>query len=743
MRNFQKKPTCLLLLIVLTFTCSAIDLKTKNLTVGISDNGEITSMVRSDGKKIAPFHLSTDLLGCKVVGVVHSRKCEDGSFLVEKKLVNDSLSASCILTEHFIPTTNSIRCELTIKGDGEPWGSRIDTKMNYPNRAEETKIWTSWAAPQFDSSRVSSNLRDALQKIEPAKKIDNNHSWIDPLVPVPFANATYYYGAPYFQSDKMGLSFIPFQENLVCIPLISILEESENSGFTIALSPEDNILDLTIKTTEVGTVTFSRIHNRISNKNSLKFSFDIIPHEGDWRCGLEWMRNRYPGFFLPKNPSVNQMGGTAAYSSYSMESMNFDVEKMKKMAFTVNWQASFDFPYMGMYIPPVQRNEKWRRFGGDMITIAEMDNFAKKYRDKGFYVLNYFNVTEFGAKVIYPPTSSMINKSDDNLLWKDCNEILYTKFGNAILPMPEKSIKNPKFKNAKVPIPFYTWENGIAMDCGDSTYCEFLLDQARRHVAEIPNSFGICIDRFDWFRMFNERADDGISWFEGKPARSLVTSWKNLSPKLSLIMHGANKVIFGNNHSKRIDILQDIDGLFDEFTYSGSALNLTALLCINKPALGWTDVAETVRREGGDSFFQKYLYMSVFPMCPFPNNDHSITQSPDVDQFYLDYGPLMKLMQGREWVLKPHVVSVKDQMAKVNIFKIKDGYSIPVVYGKKDNIELNINDLDGLKDGFSCQAWHPGIEKPVTVEYKKEGKTITLNVPMKRGCAMVYLSNRK
>ncbi len=739
MRNIQKKQTCLLLLVFISIAASAFQLKTKNLIVGISEKGDITSIIRSDGVKISPFHLSNELHGCKIVGETHSRKCEDGSFVIEKKLINDSLQASCILTEHFIPSPNSIRCELTIKGEGKPWGTRIDTKLTYPNQPAETKIWTTWGAPQFDSLMVQGNLKTDLTKIEPPAS-DRAHYWIDPLVPVPFVNATYFYGAPYFQYENMAVGFIPSQENLISIPFVSVFEENKDAGLTIALSPEDNIINLTMKTTADGTITFSRLHNRISPENTIKFSFDLIAHQNDWRCGLAWMKDTYPDFFLPKNPLANQMGGTAAYSSYSMESMNFDVEKMKKMAFTVNWQASFDFPYMGMYLPPLQRNEKWKRFGGDMITINGMDDFAKKYREMGFYVLNYFNVTEFGSNVKSPP-SSIITPKPDSELWKDCNDILYSKFKKAILPIPENSIKEPKFKNSAVPVPFYTWENGIAMDCGDSVYSSFLLEQARRHVKEIPNSFGICIDRFDWFRMFNEREDDGISWFEGKPVRSLISSWKKLSPKLSSIMHGANKVIFANNHDKRIDLLGDVDGLFDEFSYCGNSLNLTSFMCISKSALGWTDEAGTVRKEGGDSFFQKYLYMGIFPMCPFPNNDHSISPSPDVDQAYLDYGPLMKLMQGREWVLQPHVVSVSDHLAKVNIFKIRGGFSIPVVYAKSDVIEVKVINLNGLNDLISCQALYPGTEKPVNIKYKTIGKTIILSVPVKGGCAMVYLKN--
>jgi hypothetical protein len=739
-RKINRAILCVLLIALLS--CSGNRLTTLDMSVILSVRGEITGIQLSGNRQTKPFGLATSLQGCKVEGAVVSRKNKDGSFEFEKTVVNDSLNNSCVITEHYFPTPNSIRCELTIEGKGEPWGASIETKLHYPVKDGETKLWTSWGAPQFDSLKVSNNLHHALRKFGPRGKKDNSHTWIDPLIPVPFANALYYYGAPYFQYTHTRVGFIPFQENLICIPMASILDEGNNSGLTIALSPEDNIIDLTMKTSDDGTITFSRLFNRISKGKVVKFSFDIVAHQNDWRCGLDWMQTRYPEYFFPENKLANQMGGTAAYSSYSMESLNFDVDKMKKMAFTVNWQASFDFPYMGMYLPPVKRNEKWRRFGGDLITISAMDDFAKKYRNKGFYVLNYFNVTEFGAKVKYPPLSEQVNKPDSEL-WKDCNELLYSKFRKAILPIPEKSIKDPKLKNAPVPVPYYTWEGGIAMDCGDSIYSNFLLNQARRHINEIPNSYGICIDRLDWLRMFNERADDGITWYGGKPVRSLVTSWKNLSPKLASIMHGANKVIFANNHSKRIDILKDIDGLFDEFTYSGSSLNLTSFMCLSKPALGWTDVAETIRREGGDWFFQKYLYMGIFPMCPFPNNDHSITQSDDVDQLYLDYGPLMKLMQGREWVLKPHIVRVKDQAAKVNIFKIKGGYSVPVVYGEKDKIEVVLTDLEKLKEPFFCKTYHPGCEQPVNVAYHRVGKTITINVPLIRGCAMLYLTNDK
>jgi len=56
--------------------------------------------------------------------------------------------------------------------------------------------------------------------------------------------------------------------------------------------------------------------------------------------------------------------------------------------------------------------------------------------------------------------------------------------------------------------------------------------------------------------------------------------------KLGPQMHDAGKVIFCNNHDKRIDVLRYTDGIFDEFTYAGAPLNLIAFLTVRKPALG-------------------------------------------------------------------------------------------------------------------------------------------------------------
>ena len=59
---------------------------------------------------------------------------------------------------------------------------------------------------------------------------------------------------------------------------------------------------------------------------------------------------RYPQWFNPPNPRVDEMAGCAAYSA---DERHFDVADLYRMAFRINWKCSEDFPYMGMFLPPL------------------------------------------------------------------------------------------------------------------------------------------------------------------------------------------------------------------------------------------------------------------------------------------------------------------------------------------------------------------------------------------------------
>ena len=427
--------------------------------------------------------------------------------------------------------------------------------------------------------------------------------------------------------------------------MITVLDKKAGYGVSVVVSPEEYTQDMTLETSERGDITFRRLFHRIVKTNTIRFALDIVVHKPDWRCGLDWTSRRYPEYFEPVHPIEKDMYGTGAYSNHDVA---FDVQRMKAMAFSVNWKASFDFPYMGMFLPPVDSKTTWTSFGRKKTSIGQMQAYSKKMKDLGFFVLNYFNVAEFGTKVTYPPP---VKSTRDGEEWKNCNDFMYKNFPDAVLRVPEAmSLEGNIYPRTKHGSPFFTWEDAVAMDCGNKQYADFLIEQAQRHLEKIRILTAFASTGWTGFVCSTSAPTTEDPGLPKSLLALFILSWQQFMERLGPLVHKDNKVIFVNNHDKRLDLLKHTDGFFDEFTYEESPLNLTAFTAIKKPFSGWTAEVKNLKKDGPDNFFQKYLYMGAFPMCPFPGNDHSIGPDAWADKQYLDYGPLMRMMKGREWV---------------------------------------------------------------------------------------------
>ncbi len=360
-----------------------------------------------------------------------------------------------------------------------------------------------------------------------------------------------------------------------------------------------------------------------------------------------------------------------------------------------------------------------------------MNDYARYMKDNGFYVLNYFNVTEFGknmghfnapGRVITPD-----RKPDEPGLWKDKDAFLKNAIPGAALE--GAFLLGP---------PVMAGYHATATDCGDPEYQKFILEQADRHNRMIPDSFGICIDRLDWLSKYNPNGDDGVSWVDGKPSRALYSSFLSLMDKLGPMMHDAGKVIFVNPDNTKLDWMKHADGIIDEHAHFGPGLNTSAFVCMRKPVITWSNFTAELNESQPDAYIQRHLHMGAYPMAPYPWNHHCTQPSKEADELFLAYGPLLDEMRGKKWVLTPHCV--ESDSAKVNLFEVPGGYAMPVTFaGNAGMATVRIRNVAGLKK-LKCHVIHPGIEgsKPLTGEYE-EG-TLTLTVPIVRNCAMVTLN---
>jgi hypothetical protein len=200
-------------------------------------------------------------------------------------------------------------------------------------------------------------------------------------------------------------------------------------------------------------------------------------------------------------------------------------------------------------------------------------------------------------------------------------------------------------------------------------------------------------------------------------------------------------VIFCNPHMNRLDLMEWIDGVYNEFGHVGHDMNLSSFLTLYKPLICWTPDRGTVMKSP-DAYFQRHLLMGAFPTAPFPGNDHTIEPDSEVERFYGDYGAMFTRMHGRTWVLLPGVTEVIRGGALSNVFRTGDRVIVPVMMGTADTAEVRLRHCLalGLDASLRVEAWYPGEASPVTRRVTAAADELNLTVPLKRGCVFLVYS---
>ena len=85
-------------------------------------------------------------------------------------------------------------------------------------------------------------------------------------------------------------------------------------------------------------------------------------------------------------------------------------------------------------------------------------------RRLGFHVLNYFNVTEFGATTGQPKAADPKHRPADR--WKNVHNFMREDVADGILLDPQGRR-------------YGSWEGCVAMDCAGPKYRAFLLEPGR------------------------------------------------------------------------------------------------------------------------------------------------------------------------------------------------------------------------------------------------------------------------
>jgi len=702
------------------------------IAITLSSSGEITGVRSPLTGWQAPVSGQTLLDSCSMTGKTAVRRRGEGGLEFRRTFIPADGTMRITVIDRFLPDNGSIRWETEITGGTHPWSTGIGTSLGVTDTAG-ARFWTTWGDPD---------------QVSPEAWAPHPDGWESPLESRPLREMHLVYGGHFGKGGGYA------------VPVYSLMFPARGTAIGLAMSPEDTLLDMQMVTTAGGRVTQTRNFNRLQAGRPVRFTMHIFLSSCDWRGVMAFMAARYPAWFNPPAPNAGDVSGLGAYSSWEGE---IDATKYRAMGGIVNWKASFDFSYMGMFIPPVASDTTpWKRFdatsGGEpapgqttTTTIARMAAYAARMKSLGFATLNYFNVTEFGGfsefgKAVAYPNPHPRGDAD---VWRNPTAFLYDNFPGALLfgviddrGWSTRSPAQLMFPHASFPDrPYWTWGGAIVTDVGDSAYAAFLLRQARLHVEKFPASDGIAIDRFDWFNEYNAHADDGMTWIAGRPVRALLNSYRAFMPRLSRIMHDAGKVIFCNPHMCRIEMMRWIDGVYSEFGHIGHDMNMAAFLTPDKPLICWTPDSATVM-QSPDRYFQRHLFMGAFPTAPFPGNDHTIGPNPAVERCYLDYGMMFTLMHGRRWVLTPGVVDVPGGEALCNLFACPGRVVVPIVFGRGDTAHLRVRHLSEI--GFflppAAEVWYPGASAPLEAAVIPSRDQLDITVPLQRGCAFVVLT---
>ena len=452
-----------------------IEVRGGGVTVELSANGQVVEAKLGQNRLPRAVTAETALAGCRPDGKITIQRL-DGGVEFQKPLLHEVTKNRCLLVERFLPTKKSVRWEIEIHGQRGPWTTDIVTRLQYPD-ARNARLWTAWSDP------------------------DQHDGWQDPLVLRPFADRLWNYNGG------------PGEANLVAVPITTIVEPAAETGFSLVLSPEDILLDQTLNTSATGRLSWTRSKHRIVAGRPLRFAMDLVSHAADWRGGLAWMVARYPAVVQSAQPAGRSDGRLRGLLGRRTPFRRTDLHRM---AFRINWKCSEDFPYMGMFLPPLSDDERYLARG----TLSSRPSRASR------------------LQLLQEPERLLTLDAAERLLCTQLFQRDGVRTEHALarpaaegnprrrpLERPERlSLRQASERRCsctrtsrRLLGPGAWWSTP-----GDPAYQKFLLEQAQRHIDRLPAADGICIDRMDWLRYYNPRGDDGVSWVEGKPARSYL-----------------------------------------------------------------------------------------------------------------------------------------------------------------------------------------------------------------------------
>jgi hypothetical protein len=633
-----------------------------------------------------------------VVLSVRSQRTKSGGVHVLRELIVNAASpmATLPLQPYHVSVADIFEPDMQLGGitwtaaisanasvpEGSPWRTKICTQLQFP-------------APFADAFWVP---RAGLPRTS-----HSNADWEDVLA-LELASAPprlLQFGEGFLSgADGAGADEIT--------PLPLVLHVSQRQGVALAVvhSLNDTTFGATMAVSANGS-RWSRLFNRLGGGGThsavdITFTSHLVPVQGEShnmggvRAALGFIADAYSPTFEPHEAAAAAVSefGLGMYSCANAADHNLTA--LHQVGGNVVWDASFWWPYQGMFLPPLsvinatppsgKNNLTWlSNLGGgeqtacgpmfthgQRVALADVHAAGTAASAAGLAQLSYFNLDFFGQTPAYPspPSSSLPPATLDD--WHNSTLWLarHLRASSCAPPYGTCSTRD--------------WQGSIAMDPGDATWANFLEEQAETKVAALGEAFrGIVIDEphvQEWVWGRTEAGGGGAGWC-GRPCASLLGGWLSTAARVAARVHsapvqggGGGVVLTNQIHTLRPELLRAADGVFTEAHPAQSNapryVNAIGLLTMRCVGIVWTESADEVAGAGGqgtagqaemDAFFHQRLYMGVFPMAPALGNDHAIGDdcSSAVRGTYVDHAHMLRQLRGAQWLLRPDALRVQ------------------------------------------------------------------------------------
>jgi hypothetical protein len=397
-------------------------------------------------------------------------------------------------------------------------------------------------------------------------------------------------------------------------PALTILDEDFGFGLTVALSPEDKTVYSRLNVSTSSTYAFDRYQERFGAAD-VNLTTMLYLHEPDWRPALAAVRDTWPAFVYPNETvATPSFDGLMAYADYRGDEAAggptagtaIPFETLRAMGTKVNWDASFPFmgtPFVGEGGISGPFDENWTTCychpdnpvssNGPRAcrknSWKAMESAYQELQSKaGVSTLAYGNMYMFGYKIqpfkMWESSSIFSSACDppstDDYQRSNCS--LNMEFGK----WRDAAMFDPA-TGEQMLYPYGDY--GLAIvDPGEPKWQAHMAAFHLKQTLKTPSLVGVALDEQQYLGSMNAKRDDGIGWYTGKPAASLLVSFITASAAIArTALHPSGRGLLVNPHVTRLDMFRELDGILDEFGDAPTKMMTSGIAGLAMPVLAW------------------------------------------------------------------------------------------------------------------------------------------------------------